>query len=440
MVVQHCSYRSLRRSLTAIVLALIIVSSKAAAGELLSYANGVKEATGISESAALVALGPPDYLYTEGTFNAGASVVFTFLAPLDDVPDLDDLVLSIFVTGQGTESTTVRVEARAAETDPFVEVGTIRTADARLKSGNNPFAPFDHVHQFGIAFAERVRRVSEVRVTNVGGDDLKLDALEGIHPAIKTPTHAVEMRIFRLRDDFSKRLALRFKNLGSLQDGVPMAGFVIQHATGEWIDETIFPIVALREVIGCCGGDESEGRFVDTPATSAGPDNGPRTQFTEYVWSGPGAGLDPGGVASHQRWNTIDTDLPDEEFLENMTFTIWFADGVSLSAGWQEIVGTDVFGELYALYQYPPAPVTVNGPRPTFYYEFFDGDPIPEDTCTDCYVAPAASSGSVGRAPLGALPCGVGAASFTGLSLASLMLIRRRRRGFGGHIRTDDDS
>ncbi len=415
----HCP--DARHLTTSFLLAVALVRVPAQA-ELFSYATGVKDVQGISEEKAAVALGPPDYLYADGSFEEDSAATFTFPAPLDDRSG-DDLIISIFVIAAGSDSTEVLVEARAAPNDSFVEIGTIVTADARMAVRTNPFAGFDHVHHFGLDFDGRVRKVTEVRLTNVSGSDLKLDALEGIHPAIETPEHAVEIRIFRLRDDFSKRFALRLKNIGPLGTGVALSGFSIEHATEALIDQTDKSLEA------------SNGSFVATPETTAGPDNGPTTRRTDYVWSGAGDGLLPGDVASHQRFDTIDTDVPDEEFLENFTFTVAFADGTSLAADWNDIITEGRSGQLFSLYQYPPSPVSISEARPAFFFEFASENIVPEPTCTTCGEPPddqdnsgdgvGNDNGNGGQVePPMPVRCGPGAMSCLAMSFAMLLVVR----------------
>lgn len=388
-----------RGRLIALVAATTIAAP--ASGDLLSYANGVRDTVGISKEAVAAALGPPDYVYTEGTFSRGASAVFVFPAPLDDVPG-EDLILSAFIEGEAsTESTIVLVEARAAETDLFTMVAKINTGDGRVGGmavsdvvgqtrGDNPLRFFDHVHHFPIDFDGRVRKVSQVRITNLGGDELRLDALEGVHPALRSASHVVEIRIFRLRADFGKRFGLRFKNLGGLEDGVAMSGFIIRHATDPWIDATDDPIVGRN------------GKFEATPETTAGPSNGALTQMTEYVWNGVGQGLAPGDSASYSGWKTLDLDMGGTEFFENMTIEVIFVDGVAKTMDWDALLENGDAGLLYSLYEYPNSPVSVNGPRPTFYFEITDDGAVSEDICTSCAILgplPSPSSDIVGPPP-----------------------------------------
>lgn len=349
---------------------LLASGQDALQAQTISYAGEVVGVTGIDQNAAQVALGPPDYVYTEGAFPAGASITLAFPAPLNDVAG-DDLIVYAFVTGMGTESSEVRVEARAFAGDPFVDVGTILTSEGRNPQ-RNPFAPFDHVHHFRLDFAGRARKVTEVRLTNVAGDDFKLDAVEGIHPAMASPDHAAEIRIFRLRSDDTKRFALRIKNLSPLGSGAVITGFAIEHATDPYIDQTNRPITGER------------GYFEATPETTAGPDNGDVTQRTEHRWVGEGAGLAPGEVVSHERFDTIDTDVPGDEFLENFTFSLTFDDGTTLSADWTRFQEEGEAGQLFALYQYPPSPVSISEARPAFFLDVASAAIVAEAPCTNC--------------------------------------------------------
>ncbi|MEK6674846.1 MAG: hypothetical protein AABZ47_04230 [Planctomycetota bacterium] len=363
--------RDNRRIELSVLLFFLALSQSHAFAQLLSYAHRVKEMAGISLNDASLSLGPPDYLFADDDFTESVSVVYAFQAPLDDLVG-DDLIVSIFVSAEGTDSTDVLIEARALETHSFVEIATLTTSSARNAIRTNPFAEFDHVHHFAINFDGIINKVLEVRVTNLSGAALMLDALEGIHPAIQSPNHAVELRIFRLRDDFSKRFALRFKNISPLIGGLSISGFSIEHATDAFIDQTDKTIVA------------PSGAFAATAATTAGPDNGDVTRYTEYLWTGDGDGLPPGEVATHQRFDTIDTDLPDDEFLENLTFTVTFSDGAALLADGRIILADGDSGQLFSLYQFPPSPVTISEPRPAFFYEFASDRLVPESPCAEC--------------------------------------------------------
>jgi hypothetical protein len=388
--------------------------------QLVSYATGSSDLQGVSEADAQSALGPPDGIWIEEGFEDNASAVFRFAAPLDDVPG-DDLILSIFVTIDESDASEVLVEGRAAPSDPFVEIATLNTGDGQTPGRLNPFAGYDHVHHFGLDFGGKVRKVTEVRLTNNAGSPLKLDALEGVHPALASPIHAVELRIFRLRDDFSKRFAVRWKNIAPLETGVELAGFSIEHASADWIDQTDLAVFA------------PDGSFTATPETTAGPDNGPRTQRTDYVWSGEGVGLAPGDIASHQRTNTIDTDVTGEEFLEYFTFTATFADGVALSANWDEILKSGAVGELFSIYQYPPGPVSISEGRPAYWYEFASSAIAPEPECTDCGPDSGDGNGNDNDPgmdnddPEGPVRCTLGMYGVLPLTLLGLCLMRRRR-------------
>ncbi len=340
--------------------------------ELLSYAAEVKDVVGVPEADASLALGVPDYVYPDGTFTAGASAVYVFSAPIDDVSG-DDLIISAFVSGEGTESSQVGIEARATDSHSFVELETIDTSAGRSPE-RNPFADFDHVHHFYIDFDGKVDKVTEVRITIVSGDDLKIDALEGLHPAISSPNHAVEIRAFRLRNDDSKRFALRFKNLSPLVTGQAITGFSLEHATDPLIDQTDRKVEARV----------AEGLFAATAETTAGPDNGEVSQLTEYAWEGEGDGLPPGDTASHQRHDTIDLDTLDAEFIENITFRVTFADGEVLSIDGETLLAEGAAGQLFALYEYPPFTVSINEPRPAYFAEMANGNLVPEPPCEDC--------------------------------------------------------
>lgn len=340
----------------------------AAYAELYSYATQAGATSPVTDGDLTVALGPPDYVYTNDALAAGVSAVFAFPAPIDDI-DEEDLLLYIYVLGTGTTSSTVRVEARAEPNDAFVEVTTFATGDARAL---RPTAGLNHMHTFAVDFAGLVDKVMEVRITNVEGDDLNLDALEAVHPALASPHQIVEMRIFRLREDDTKRFALRFKNLGRLLLGEPMIGFTIAHSSDHVIDQTDKPVVGR------------DGEFAATAETTAGPDNGDTTQRTEYVWSVDGEGLDPSEVAAHTSTFTVDTDTLGDEFLENMLFTVTFQDGTALTANFDDLTANGVTGQLHALYQTPPSPVSINGPRPAIFYEFSPVPVVAEAPCLDC--------------------------------------------------------
>lgn len=349
-----------------------LLSSSVVRAELLSYASEVKDVVGVSEADASLALGVPDYVYPDGTFTAGASVVYVFSAPIDDVSG-DDLIVSAFVSGEGTESSQIGIEARASDSHSFVEIESIDTSAGRSPE-RNPFADFDHVHHFYIDFDGKVDKVTEVRITNVSGDDLKIDALEGLHPAVSSPNHAVEIRVFRLRNDDSKRFALRFKNLSPLATGAAITGFSLEHATDPVIDQTDRNVEARV----------AEGLFAATAETTAGPDNGEVSQLTEYVWEGEGDGLPPGDTAAHQRHDTIDLDTLDTEFIENITFRVTFSDGEALSIDGGTLLAEGAAGQLFALYEYPPFTVSINEPRPAYSLELADENLVPEPTCDDC--------------------------------------------------------
>lgn len=358
-----------RRTVAGVSLVCVALSLPAARGQLHSYANQIVDSGGGASPEELqVALGPPDYDYTVDSLGEGASVVFRFPAPIDDVPDTD-LLLYIYVLGTGTSSSTVRVEGRAEPNDPFVEVTTFVTGDARTLL---PTAGLNHMRAFEVDFDGLVDKVMEVRITNVEGDPLNLDALEAIHPALASPDQVVEMRIFRSRSDDTKRFALRFKNLGRLVYGEPMIGFTIAHTQEPLIDQTDKPAVGV------------DGEFAATEETTAGPDNGDLSQLVEYVWSVEGEGLDPGEVAAQVSTFTVDMDTPDDEYLENILFTVAFDDGTTLTANFEDLTADGAEGLLYSLYQTPPAPVSINGPRPVIFYEFSSGPIVAEAPCLDC--------------------------------------------------------
>lgn len=420
----RCS-RGILVSLT--VLVYVASSGRAARAELFSYATQVGATSSAPGGDLTVALGPPDYAYTTGVLTAGVSAVFIFPAPIDDIVE-EDLLLYIHVLGTGTTSSMVRVEARAEPNDAFVEVTTFGTGDARIL---RPTTGLDHMHTFAVDFAGLVDKVTEVRITNVEGDDLNLDALEAIHPALASPHQVVEMRIFRLRDDDTKRFALRFKNLGRLLIGEPMTGFAVAHSLDDVIDQTDQPVVG------------TDGEFAATPETTAGPDNGDTTRRTEYVWSVEGEGLDPGEFAAHISTFTVDTDTLGDEYLENMLFTVTFQDGTALTANFDDLTADGVAGQLYALYQTPPFPVSINGPRPAIFYEFSPVPVVAEDPCLDCaedMEPPPDNTNGNGNdngndntdgGPVGTpAPCApalIGPMVFALFSLAGLRVTRRRR-------------
>jgi len=358
-----------RRFFVSAALLCVASSLPAAFGQLHSYASQVVDDSGGALPEELqAALGPPDYAYTVDSLGSGVSVVFEFPAPIDDVLDAD-LLLYIFVHGTGTTSSSVRVEARAEPNDAFVELTTIVTGDARTL---RPTEGLNHMHLFEVDFDGLVDKVTQVRITNVEGDPLNLDALEAVHPALASPDQVVEMRIFRSRDDDTKRFALRFKNLGRLGFGEPMTGFTIAHTQSPLIDQTDKPVVG------------PSGEFDATAETTAGADNGDTSQRVEYVWSVPSEGLNPGEIAAHISTFTVDTDTPGDEYLENFLFTVSFLDGTVLSANFGDLTADGAEGMLYSLYQTPPAPVSINGPRPAVFYEFSSVPIVAEDPCLDC--------------------------------------------------------
>lgn len=415
----------------ALAVSFIAATESTARAQLYSYANDIADE---GEGGALPddlfdALGPPDYLYTRDALGPGASVTFRFPAPIDDVPEAD-LLLYIYVLGTGTTSSTVRVEGRAEPNDAFVEVTTFVTGDARTLL---PTAGLNHMHLFEVDFAELVNKVMEIRITNVEGDPLNLDALEAVHPALASPDQVVEMRVFRLRDDDTKRFALRFKNLGRLGPGEPMTGFTIAHTQEPYIDQTDKPVVG------------PDGEFVATEETTAGPDNGDTSQLVEYVWSVEGEGLDPGEVASHISTFTVDMDTPGDEYLENILFTVAFDDGSTLTANFEELTANGVQGAIHSLYQTPPGPVSINGPRPTIFYEFSSIPIVAEAPCLDCAedVEPPDNGNDNGNTngndngndntdggggtPRPCAPALIGPMLFALLTLSGVRSVRRRR-------------
>jgi len=392
-----------------------------ASAELHSYATSVGETIGITADEAQAALGPPDYVFTEGTFREAFTAVFVFPAPIDDVTD-EDLILHIFVEADSTDTTRVAIDGRAEAEDPFVELAVIETGDARVESAANPFAAFDHVHEFLVDFDGRIDKVSEIRVTNAAGAELKLDAVEAVHPAIAVPTHAVELRVFRLREDDAKRFALRFKNIGPLEGGAVMTGFAVEHTTDAFIDQTNLPVFG------------PDGQFLATEETTAGPDNGDVTMRTLYQWNVEGEGLYPGETASHFESATIDTDVPGDEFLENIVFSLFFDDGLGVSVDWDVIQFVGAEGRRFALYQYPPGPVSISGPRPTYYVEVTDAAIVPESLCIECYVPNEPNGNSDDpddpddpTPPAAPRTCGPAALGVYALLFASLVGTRRVR-------------
>lgn len=377
-----------KSALRGLVFLGLMVGARPALGQgLLSAPETILDPVGTTLPALLPTLGVPDHRYSNG-FLPGAAATYQFAAPVEDVAG-PDLLIWAFVYAQGSLPTDVIVEGRAASTDEFLPLAMFSTDQILpddqhtqvADGGRGPYTDYDHVHPFPVFLDGQASWVTEVRIRNLGPNPLGLDALEAIHPAVAGPDHAVELRVFRRRDDFSKRFALRFKNLASRTTGVPMAGFRIEHTVLDYIDQTDMPVVGLG------------GQFEATPATTAGPDNGPTTQLTDYAWIGQGQGLNPGDVATHVGWNTIDTDVPGDEFFENIVVTIQWADGTSKAVDWLDLVNGGASGAIFALYQFPPAAVTVAEPRPTFSIEVADGplrpqDPVPPTAPTNLLALP----------------------------------------------------
>lgn len=358
------------RALGIALLSIGGLPSLANAQGLVSFPEAVVDVVSVSDPD--VTLGTPDHVFTTG-FADGGSATYRFAAPVEDITG-PDLLIWISVNAMATQPTQVTVEGRATPNDAFVPLTTFSTDailpddqhDRIADGGRGPYTDFDHVHAFPVFLDGVAPWISELRIRNLGPFPLGLDAVEAIHPGLSSPNHAVEVRVFRRRDDFSKRFALRFKNVANLNTGVAMSGFRIEHTSGSYIDQTD---LALKG---------RSGQFDATPETTAGPDNGPTTFFTEYVYSTP-EGLLPGDVASHEGWNTIDTDVPGDEFFENLIVTVRWTDGASIAVDWLALSTVGVSGAIYSLYQFPPAEISLAGPRPTWTVDAMDGPPRPLD-------------------------------------------------------------
>jgi MYXO-CTERM domain-containing protein len=212
--------------------------------------------------------------------------------------------------------------------------------------------------------------VTEIRITNTGPGPLGLDAIEAVHPALTGSNHAIEFRIFRKRQDDSKRFQLRLKNIAPLDGGTSLEGFRVAHYGNLVIDETRHPLRAR------------DGQITSTADTDAGDDDQSWVPYTDYVWSGFGVGLAPGDIASHEGWQTIDLDTPPEDWLEDFIFTL----------RWPDLEGdvttmppnAQAIGKMFALFEFPPHPVSVSEPRPAYYQEITNAPLVPEAACTDC--------------------------------------------------------
>jgi len=380
----------------------VLLEPSASHAILLSYATSATDISGITGSSA-VSLGAPDYQFNNdsglgfgGTstdvFDVGEVAEFSFPAPLRNIPDQHDLVLSAFVGGLGAiDNANVQVEASSDGVNYSV-VATFNTEEARINpTGPHlfPYTPeidFEGVKHFFIDF-DTEDHVSHIRLTNLGGtaEGLRLDAIEGLHPEANSD-YAFEIRFDRYREDLpgaeKYHFFVRIKNIADV-GGVPIREFrmtpsPMPGATLEDTRETLF-VVLSKAGNGVVG--ESficiENCIPNCPNIECPPGSIP---FSRHAWSvdglveaPPGVGLDPGRQVASQRSTPFDVDNTD--YLTGMSFRITFADGLVHDFNYDNDV-MKVVGSLYQKHLYFEAP-DESGPRPTDYYQGLDAAPEP---------------------------------------------------------------
>jgi len=352
---------------------LVFLGGPEPAEALASYAESAVDVAG-STGAAAVALGVPDYAFTNdvglgfgGTsadvFEVGESVVLGFPAPLRDVAGQHDLILSAYVGGLGEiDNATVQVEVSSDGT-VFELAGVFDTEEARDRPQDRQENDFDGVKHFFVDFAG-ADDVTHVRLTNLAGtsEGLRLDAVEGLHPFVDS-THAFEIRFERYRPDFNQRFRVHIKNIAD-GGGVPIREFRIDRPTSfpSTLEDTDDSLLGL------------DGEFVCVE--NCIPDNGPLIDYTRMVWSADGVneapagvGLEPGREAVNARDRNFDIDTQGTTYLSGFSFTVIWADGVSHVFDYDADVLIEE-GNLYQKYLYFTGAPAESGPRPTDYYEF----------------------------------------------------------------------
>ena len=344
---------------------------------LSSYANFAQDIIG-STGAASAALGRPDYVFindiTHGgtnanVFDVGESAVFAFPAPLRNIVKQHDLLISAFVGGLGaTDNAQVEVEVSSDGVE-FENIAVFETQEGRTVYPFIQEREFESVKHFEIEFGCE-DFVTHVRLTNLGGttEGLRLDAIEGLHPAVGTK-HAFEIRFERYRDDLSERFLVRIKNLAQ-HGGVPITGFFFGRppVTAQWLEET------ENQLLGSNG----TGRFICVENCIGDADDMPGVWSGTLAWSEDGEtvapagiGLKPGHQAGHERFRNYDIDSGTLSYLGGFEFKITFADGYTHEFDFDEdVIGFDQIGAIYQKYTYFSGNPFNTGPRPVHYYEF----------------------------------------------------------------------
>jgi len=345
---------------------------------LSSYAVSVSDSPGSSTGSATVALGRPDYEFTNdagagfgGTntdvFDPNESATFQFPQPLKNVAGHPDLRVSAFVGGQGaTDNATVQVETSSDGVN-FQIAGVFDTGDGRTSYRFPQERAFESVKHFEVEFGA-ADDVTHVRLTNLGStsEGLRLDALEGYHPYILSD-HAFEIRFERVRGSCCERFIVRIKNIAR-PGGVAIREFRIDrpHGPGTTLEETRRSMFSENGELMC--------------VENCIPDNGPLIPFSRHAWSVDGVneapagiGLDPGMLATHLRWYNFDLDTVGATFLSGYSFRITFTDNTSHSFTFDDdVIPFNEEGMEYQKYQYFATSPAESMPRRAHYYQFTD--------------------------------------------------------------------
>lgn len=365
--------------------ALLLSAASAPATALSSYAVGAQDAVGSSTGAAAVALGVPDYAFVNdaglgyGATNAdvfapGESTVLRFPVALRNIPGQADLLVSAFVGGVGASDTALVEVAVSSDGITFTGVGSFDTA-----TGRDPFVfppqetPFASVKHFPLEFGA-ADLVTYVRVTNLAGsaDGLRLDAVEGLHPATGA-SHGFELRVDRYRLAETGRFRLRVKNLAD-PGGRGIRELHIERGPDpSRLEDTQFSLPALYGSGGSLRCVEH--CIADTTQTNPQP----VIPYSRHAWSldgiseaPPGIGLGPGRQAANVRTGnpSFDTDN-SPSFLAGFWFHIVFTDGTEQSLSFDDDILVDgTPGALHQKYQYFSETPQISEPQRTDTYEF----------------------------------------------------------------------
>ncbi len=383
------SLRVGRRATGRALLAVVSLLARSASAAT-SYPIAAQDDPGSSTGAGIVAIGVPDYHFVNdaglgfgGTdadvFGPGESTVLTFPAPIRNIADQSDLLISAFVGGTpATDSAQVQVEVSSDGTN-FATVATLDTADGRdFLTYPLPETAFSSVKHFAIELGT-ADLVTHVRLTNLAStaEGLRLDAVEALQPS--TPSrYGFEIRFEKYRSDQDGRFMLRIKNTAAA-GGVAIRELRIEKSTspGVNLEDTPTSLCAQRYQTGTPLGQCPEpARFVCVENCVL--DNGPSIAFSRHVWSidgvteGPaGEGLEPGRQAMNLRSLSFDTDGTTLTFLGGFGFVVTFADGFEHAFTFTEdVLGQATEGALFQKYLYFDANPSAVGPRPVYYYEF----------------------------------------------------------------------